>query len=111
MPSLAPTVTSVQRTSATSARVGWDPIPHQNRNGNLVAYHIGYNVATNGTCLASSNNIYSSLASGSDSIGFLTNLDPLREYCVQVAGATERGVGAFGRPWKIPCKCLHCLYR
>ena len=69
-----------------------------------MGYHLGYNVTANGTCVASLDNQYTSLASASDSIGFLTNLDPLQEYCVRVAGATVYGVGVFGRHWKIPCK-------
>lgn len=104
VPSSAPTVTSVQRTSATSARVAWDPIPHQNRNGDLVKYDLGYSTTANGTCVASPDDQYTSLASASDYVGFLNALDPLQEYCVRVAGATVHGVGVFGRYWKIPCK-------
>ena len=105
---MAPTVTSVQRTSATSARVDWDPVPHQNKNGDLVNYNLGYSTATtNGTCVASFADQYTSLASASDYVGFLTALDPLQEYCVRVAGATVHGVGVFGRYWKIPCKLYH----
>ena len=100
---MAPTVTSVQRTSATSARIGWDPIPHQNRNGELVNYNLGYSIAANGTCVASLDDQYTILASASDLVGFLTSLDPLQEYCVRVAGATVHGVGVFGRYWKLPC--------
>ena len=54
--------------------------------------------------MASLDNQYTSVASASDSVGFLTSLDPLQAYCVRVAGATVNGVGVFGRHWKIPCK-------
>lgn len=104
VPSLAPTVTALQRTSATSARIEWDPIPHQNRNGDLVSYHLNYTIAMSGTCATfSSGEPMTTLASPSDSVGFLTDLAPLQEYCLQVAGATAHGVGVFTRYWKIPC--------
>ena len=67
-------------------------------------YNLGYSVAANGICLASDDDQYTSLASASDFVGFLTNLSPLQEYCVRVAGATVHGVGVFGRYWKIPRK-------
>ena len=67
-------------------------------------YNLGYSIAANGTCLASSDDQYTSLASASDLVGFLTSLTPLQEYCIRVAGATVYGVGVFGRYWKIPCK-------
>ena len=106
IPSLAPTITSVQRTSGTSARITWDPIPHQYRNGDLTAYHLTYLVAVNGSCVDTSGDQQTTLTSADDSssVGFLINLDSLQEYCVRIAGATVHGVGVFGRYWKIPCK-------
>ena len=104
IPSLEPTVTGLQRTSATSARISWDPIPHQYRNGDLIAYHLNYKTAANGSCDDVSGDQQTTLISSSDSVGFLTSLDPLQEYCVRLAGATAYGVGVFGRDWKVPCK-------
>lgn len=84
----------------------WDPIPHQYRNGDLVAYHLMYATAVNGSCGGNfaSDDQSTTEASPSESVGFLTNLDPLQIYCARVAGETEHGVGVFGRLWKIPCK-------
>ena len=104
VPTLSPAVISLQRTSATSARVDWGHIPHQDRNGDLVAYHLSYSKAVNRTCTVSVEDQLTTIASASDSMGYLSNLDPLYEYCVRVAGATVYGVGVFGRFWKIPCK-------
>ena len=104
VPTLAPIVISLQRTSARSARVEWDHIPHQDRNGDLVAYHLIYSKAVNRTCTVSVEDQLTTIASASDSVGYLPYLDPLYEYCVRVAGATVHGVGVFGSFWKIPCK-------
>ncbi len=70
-------------------------------------YNLGYNTAENGTCVASLDDQFTSLAPAREYVGFLTALDPLQEYCVRVAGATVHGVGAFGRYWKIPCKSFN----
>lgn len=102
VPTLAPTVTTLQRTSATSARISWDPIPHQSRNADLTGYHLSFIETVNGTCVEASSD--TSLVLSNENVGFLTNLDPLKEYCARVAGATAYGVGVFGRLWKIPCK-------
>ena len=104
VPSLAPTVTYLRRTSATSAMVRWDPIPHQCRNGDLVAYQLAYDVTVNRSCETLPDDPITGLASASDTVGFLTNLYPLQTYCLRVAGTTMHGVGVFGRLWKIPCK-------
>ena len=106
VPSLAPTITSLQRSSATSARIGWDPIPHQNRNGDLVAYHLNYSAAVNRSCVSLPDNPFTSLVSASESVGFLSNLDPLSSYCIRMAGSTAYGIGVFGRLWKIPCESI-----
>ena len=106
VPTLGPAVKRLQRTNAISARVEWDLIPQQNRNGELVSYHLDYSRAVNGTCVASVDDQFMTLASASDSVGLLSNLDPLKEYCVRVAGATAYGVGVFGRLWKIPCRLI-----
>ena len=116
VPSVAPTVATVRRDSATTVVLTWDPLSLVESRGFLTDYKVAYMSTLRSSCpqidLETASTTLSVDKENTQTV--ISNLDPGLEYCVAIAASTVAGTSDFSDTQKVPCKCTTnhrmCLY-
>ena len=113
VPSVAPMVVGVRRTTATTATLTWSHLSLVQSRGFLTAYKVTYNNTQRSNCPQVNPEVSTTLSVDQDETQLvITDLDPRLEYCVRIAATTVAGTSEYSSAVKIPCKCapLQCNY-
>ena len=106
VPSVAPTVVGVRRTTATTATLTWSHLSLVQSRGFLTAYKVTYNNTQRSNCPQVDPEVSTTLSVDQDETQLvITDLDPRLEYCVMIAAITVAGTSEYSSTVKIPCKC------
>ena len=113
VPTVGPSVTSVVRTSTTTATLNLTALGHETARGNVIGYSVRYRPKTSQDerCSASDANTWTAKPNTTSNTTFdLMGLDPKVAYCVAVAATTNAGTGPYGTPATIASKSTQLSY-
>ena len=107
VPSIAPTVASVKRVSATTVILTWEALSLVESQGFLTDYKVAYiNTQRSGCPQIDRETTSTTLSVDKESTQIvIKNLDPGLEYCVAIAASTVAGTSGFSDTQKVLCKC------
>ena len=106
VPSVAPTVVGMRRTTATTATLTWSQLSLVQSRGFLTAYKVTYkNTQRRRSCPQVDPEMGTTLSVGQDETQLvISDLDPRLEYCVRIAATTVAGTSDYSVAVKVPCK-------
>ena len=113
VPSVAPMVIGVRRTTATTATLNWSSISLVESRGFLTAYKVTYKSTQRGSCPQVDPETSTTLSVDQNETQLvISDLDPRLEYCVGIAASTVAGTSDYSATLEVPCKCatLWCYY-
>ena len=113
VPSVAPTVATLKRISATTVIMMWGPLSLVESQGFLTDYKVGYVNTQRSSCPQIDLEMSTTLSVDKESTQIvINNLNPGLEYCMAIAASTVAGTSGFSDTQKVPCKCAtnHRLY-
>jgi len=113
VPSVAPTVVRVRRTTATTATLTWSQLSPVQSRGFLTAYKVTYSNTQRSSCPQVDPETSTTLSVIQDETQLvIIDLDPRLEYCVRIAATTVVGMSDYSVAVKVPCKSapLQCNY-
>ena len=105
VPSLAPMVVGVRRTTATTATLTWSQLSLVQSRGFLTAYKVTYKNTQRRSCPQVDPETSTTLSAHQNETQLvISDLDPRLEYCVGIAATTVVGTSEYSSTVKIPCK-------
>ena len=105
VPSVAPAVVGVRRTTATTATLTWNQLSLVQSRGFLTAYKVTYKNTQRSNCPQVDPETSTTLSVDQDETQLvITDLDPRLEYCVGIAATTVVGMSDYSAAVKVPCK-------
>lgn len=108
MPAI-PSITSVERLNALSAKVTWVPLTLDDARGILTQLDIAYEPVLAKDCTTfypdDSKVLYSTEYLFEQSSAVINGLRPEYEYCASIKVSTIGGVSGFSNSILIPCEC------
>ena len=105
VPSVAPMVVGVRRTTATTATLTWSQLSLVQSRGFLTAYKVTYKNTQRRSCPQVDPETSTTLSVGQDETQLvISDLDPSLEYCVGIAATTVAGMSDYSATVKVPCK-------
>ena len=113
VPSVAPTVATLKRISATTVIMMWGPLSLVESQGFLTDYKVGYVNTQRSSCPQIDLEMSTTLSVDKESTQIvINNLNPGLEYCMAITASTVAGTSGFSDTQKVPCKCAtnHRLY-
>ena len=105
VPSVAPMVVGVRRTTATTATLNWSRLSLVQSRGFLTAYKVTYKNTQRRSCPQVDPETSTTLSVDQDETQLIiSDLDPRLEYCVGIAASTVAGTSDYSDTLKVSCK-------
>ena len=105
-PSAAPTSVSVSEVTSSSITVQWGAVDCIHRNGDITGYLVRYGVQESGSTQTES------VSGGGATTRFISGLQSITSYSVEVAAVSSAGSGVYSDPYIIltDSKCYNIIY-